>query len=151
MKKIFLCLSIGLMVLMTACNIFSPYGKKIKINDTLEIYIKGDSTTEADAKKLGNYIAETWKESKNDKSFQLIKDKNSYTIKMVVNEKKFTTDSTLDGSFKLLRMLIEEQVFNGSVVKLVLTDSNFADFKTYEPEPIVSKPSTETKVDSTKK
>ena len=59
-------------VLFVACNIFSPYGKKVTINDSLEIYIKGDSTTETDARKLGDYLAKTWKDITNKKSFQLI-------------------------------------------------------------------------------
>jgi hypothetical protein len=36
---------------LAACSLLAPYGKKVTINKSLEIYIKGDSTTEADAKK----------------------------------------------------------------------------------------------------
>ena len=142
MKKFFLLLAVAVAMIVTSCNMLSPYGKKIKINDKIEVYIRGDSTTEADAKKLGAYIAETWKESKSNKSFQLQKDKNVYTVKMVVDAQKFKSDSTLDGSFQLIRMLIEEQVFKGSKVKLVLTNNKFADIKTYEPDNDVSSPTT---------
>jgi hypothetical protein len=72
LKKITLLLFTAFTLL--ACSLLSPYGKKVTINSTLEIYIKGDSTTEEDAKQLGNYLAETWKDLDNKKSFQLIKE-----------------------------------------------------------------------------
>ena len=43
MKKIFSFIAIA--IFFISCSIFSPYGKKVTINDKLEIYIKGDSTT----------------------------------------------------------------------------------------------------------
>ena len=130
MKKILSFIAIA--IFFTSCSIFSPYGKKVTINDKLEIYIKGDSTTEADAKKLGTYLAETWKETTNQKSFQLKKESNDYQVRMVVDEEKIKTDSTLDVSFMALRMLIEEQVFKGSKVKLILTNNKFKDLKTFD-------------------
>lgn len=130
MKKIFSFIAIA--IFFISCSIFSPYGKKVTINDKLEIYIKGDSTTEADAKKLGTYLAETWKETTNQKSFQLKKEQNEYQVRMVVDEEKIKTDSTLDVSFMALRMLIEEQVFKGSKVKLILTNNKFKDLKTFD-------------------
>lgn len=130
LKKITLVFVVASILL--ACNFLSPYGKKVTINNTLEIYIKGDSTTEADAKKMGNYLAETWKDLDNKKSFQLIKENGTYIVKMVVDEEKVKSDSTLDVSFMALRMLIAEEVFKGSVVKLVLTNNKFKDIKAYE-------------------
>ncbi len=134
MKKIIYLLII-IANLFGACNIFSPYGKKVTINSTLEVYIKGDSTTEADAKKLGNFLAETWKESTNQKSFQLIKDNGVYIVKMVVDEEKVKADSTLELSFLAIKMLLETEVFKGSRVKFVLTNNKFKDIKTYDAEP----------------
>lgn len=138
-------------IALLACNLLSPYGKKVTINNTLEIYIKGDSTTEADAKKLGNYLAETWKDLDNKKSFQLIKENGTYVVKMVVDEEKVKSDATLDVSFMALRMLIAEEVFKGSAVKLVLTNNKFKDIKTYEDKAAdaATKAELETRVDST--
>jgi PBP1b-binding outer membrane lipoprotein LpoB len=130
MKKIFS--AIAVIIILASCSFLNPYGKKVKINDSLEVYIKGDSTTEEDAKKLGNYLAETWKDLTNKKSFQLIKENGGYTVKMVVDEEKVKNDSTLDLSFTALKMLIETQVFNGSKVKLVLTNNKFKDIKTFD-------------------
>lgn len=131
-------------VLFVACSIFSPYGKKVTINDSLEIYIKGDSTTETDARKLGDYLAKTWKDITNKKSFQLIKEKGAYTVKMVVDTEKLKADSTLDVSFMALRMLIADEVFKGSKVKLVLTDNKFKDVKTFDDTPAAETPTTTT-------
>lgn len=129
-------------VLFAACSIFSPFGKKVTINESLEIYIKGDSTTEADARKLGDYLAKTWKDITNKKSFQLIKEKGGYTVKMVVDTEKLKADSTLDVSFMALRMLIADEVFKGSKVKLVLTDNQFKDIKTFDDTPAAIMPAT---------
>lgn len=110
------------------------YGKKIKINDHTEIFIKNDATEE-DAKKLGNYIDSTWKEQKNSKSFQLSKDSGNYTLRMVVDEEKVKNDSTLDVSFQAIQFLIEDQVFKGNKVTLILTDNKFNDIKTVKSNP----------------
>lgn len=127
MRKIFLLLPFFLLVLV-ACN---NYGKKVKINDTLEVYLKGDSVTENDAKKLGNYISNLTKDSKNEKSFQLSKDSGSYVVKMVVDGDKVKTDSTLDASFMAFKALIELEVFKNNKVKFVITDNKFNDLKAF--------------------
>lgn len=131
-----------MVVLFAACSIFSPYGKKVTINNSLEIYIKGDSTTETDARKLGDYLTKTWKDITNKKSFQLIKENGGYTVKMVVDTEKLKADSTLDISFMALRMLIADEVFKGSKVKLVLTDNKFKDVKTFDDTPAAETPTT---------
>jgi hypothetical protein len=132
-KNIFSLLAVA--ILFSSCFLLSPYGKKVTINPTIEVYIKGDSTTEADAKKLGNYFAETWKESTNKKSFQLIKEAGGYTVKMVVDEEKLKADSSLDLSFLAVKLLLETEVFKGSKVTFVLTNDKFKTIKTYDAEP----------------
>ena len=118
---------------LAACSLLAPYGKKVTINKSLEIYIKGDSTTEADAKKMGNYLAELWKDLDNQKSFQLVKENGGYTVRMVIDEEKLKTDGpALDVSFAALRMVLENEVFKGSKVKLIVTNNTFKDLKTYD-------------------
>jgi hypothetical protein len=133
MKKIFLLIAIAC-ISIVSCNLFSPYGKAVKINDSLEVYIKGDSTTEADAKKLGNYLAELWKENTNHKSIQLQKDQQAYIVRMVADEKVLKTDPSLESVFSAVRDVIEENVFPGSTVKLILTNEKFEDIKVYKKE-----------------
>jgi hypothetical protein len=125
MKKFILPLVLAL-VGLASCT---TYGKKVKISDHLEIYMKGDNVTETEAKKLGTYIDTLWKDATNDKSFQLSKDSSGYVVRMVVDEKKYKEDSSLSASFMALQTLFETQVFPGSKVKLVLTDNTFKDIK----------------------
>jgi hypothetical protein len=119
-------------VLFASCD--SGYGKKVKVSDHTEIFIKNDATEE-EAKKLGNYIDSTWKDQTNDKSFQLSKDSGNYTVRMVVDENKVKADTTLDVSFQAIQFLIEDQVFKGSKVTLILTDNKFNDIKTVQSNP----------------
>ena len=120
-------------ILFSSCDI-GGYGKKIKISDRTEIFIKQDAT-EAEAKKLGNFIDSTWEEQTNDKSFQLTKAGGNYTVRMVVDENKIKNDTTLDISFQAIQFLIEEEVFKGSKVSLILTDNKFRDIKTVKSNP----------------
>lgn len=128
MKATITILLLAISILFAACN---DYGKKIKINDNMEVYIKGDGVTEADANKFGKYLDTTYKESNNKKSFQITKDSGQYVIRMVVDEEKVKKDSSLDVSFMALQFLFESQVFTGNKVKLVLTDDHFKDIKTF--------------------
>ena len=119
----------ALVLLLISCD---HYGKRIKINDNLEVYTKGDSVTDADAKKLGVYFASLSADNTNDKSLQLSKDSGWYVVRMVVDEKKLGQDSTLDVSFVALKTLMETEVFKGQPTRLVLTDSHFNDLKSYQ-------------------
>lgn len=134
MKKLFPTLLIAALVFggIWYYDNYIAYGKKVTINDNLEVFMKGDGVTEDDAKKLGNYFAETWKENKNDKSFQLSKDAAGYVVKMVVDEDKLKADSTLDLSFMAIQTLLETEVFKGSKVKLVLTNNKFKEIKSFD-------------------
>lgn len=113
-------------ITLSACN---EYGKKVKISDTTEVYLKDDSSTEADAKLLGNYIDSKFKTDKK-RSLQLSKEKNAYTIRMVVDEDEYKKDPSMDESFMALRFLFKNVVFTGKEVNLILTDNQFNDFKT---------------------
>lgn len=116
-----------LLAVVLACN---NYGKKVKINQFLEVYLKGDSVTENDAKKLGNYIAGLSKDT-NEKSFQLSKDSGAYEVRMVVDKEKLKADTTLDVSFLAFKSLLELEVFKQSKVKFIVTDNVFKDLKSY--------------------
>lgn len=133
MKKIIVTIALGFLVI--ACNFFSPYGKKVTINNTLEVYYKGDNITQNDAKKLGDFLADTWKESTNKKSLQLLKENNIYLIKMVVDTEKVKTDSSLTFSLMAIQYLLESQVFKGEKVKFVLTDNTFKDIQSFKQTP----------------
>lgn len=125
MKKLVL----SAMVVMCGLLLFScqPYGKKVKINDHLEVYVKGEATEE-EGKKLGNYLATLDSSNTNQKSIQLTKEKDNYTVRLVIPEEHLN-NKELEGSFQALQYLVKENVFPGKNVKLVLTDNEFNDKK----------------------
>jgi len=127
MKRIILPLLL-LTIVFASC---SSYGKRVKISDHVEVYMKGDSVKESEAKKLGTYIDTLWKDQTGMKSFQLSKDSGEYVVRMVVDEKKLKEDSSLNVSFMAVQILFETQVFPGDKVKLVLTDNTFKDLKSF--------------------
>ena len=126
MKKIFLLSLLSGTLFFISCN---DYGKKVKISDTTEVYIK-DKATEDDAKHLGNFLDSLSGDAKNQKSFQLSKDDNGYTLKMVIDEDKMKQDPSLDQSFMIIRYMIATEVFPNNPVKMVLTDNTFKEIKT---------------------
>jgi hypothetical protein len=128
MRKFFFAFTAVIAFVLVSCN---DYGKKVKINDNLEIYVKGNGVTENDARKLGNYLAELSGDSKNQKSLQLSKDSGQYEVRMVVDQEKMKTDSVTDVNFTALKTLMETQVFNNQPVRLTLTDDHFKDLKSY--------------------
>ncbi|MEO5782556.1 MAG: hypothetical protein ABIQ07_04750 [Ginsengibacter sp.] len=130
MKLKLSCVLLFSLVVCVSCNT-SPYGKKVKVNDRIEVFIKNEAN-EAEAKKLGNFIDSTWKMSTNQKSFQLSKDIGQYTVRMVVDENKIKEDSSLDVSFMAIQFLLEENVFKGSKVILILTNDSFKDIKSFQ-------------------
>lgn len=137
-KTIVLAFVSALLIAITSCT--SPYGKKIKINDTLEVYVKGDNVHDTDAQKLGNYFAELWKDSQNEKSLQLMKDDSAYIVKMVVDEEKLKSDSTLIAGFTAIRFLLETQVFNGQPVKFMVTDDHLKTIRTFDRSDFLAEP-----------
>ncbi|MCZ2222239.1 MAG: hypothetical protein LC122_01215 [Chitinophagales bacterium] len=153
MKKLFLLTLIVSAIFFVSCNFFNPYGKKITISDKVEVYIKGDSVTEEAGKKLGTYLDTTWKDLTNKRSFQLTKENGTYNVHMVIDEKKFKEDPSLELSFMALRLLIAVNVFPESKINLVLTDNSFKPYKTFSEgttadetkEKINTSDSTETK------
>ncbi len=120
-------------VYLVSCG--GGYGKRIKINDNTEVYIKGDGVTDADGKKFGEYFVNKFKDLKQEKSFQLSKDSSGYVVRMIVDPEKLKNDKTLDVSFMAIQMLFELEAFPGSKVKLILTDNEFKDYKTYSGQP----------------
>ena len=97
----------------------------------MEIYVKGDAATENDAQKPCNFLADLWKDTTNMKSLQLTKDKGAFVVKMVVGEKKVTTDSSFNSAFTAIKKLLETEVFKYGLVNFIITDSRFNEIKGY--------------------
>ncbi|MDB5192694.1 MAG: hypothetical protein JWQ96_2257 [Segetibacter sp.] len=131
-------------LIITATTLFASctnYGKKVKINDHLEVYIKKDATEE-EGKKLGEYLQSLDTENKNQKSIQLQKENDLFTVRLVVPDDALK-NTELESSFQALQMLIKENVFPGKTVRLILSDDKFSDKRTVkelDPGPSTNDP-----------
>lgn len=128
MRKLSIILASLVVFALSSCT---DYGKKVVIDDSMEVYLKGDSVNENQAKKMGNYLVKLSGDSKQKKSLQLSKDSGKFVVKMVVDENKLKQDTTLDAGFTALKTMLQTDVFDNQPIKFVLTDNTFKDIKSY--------------------
>jgi len=130
MKKILFFL-LPFTVLVSSCNLFNDYGKKYKVNDKSSVYYKGDGVTEADAKKLGDYLLQgQYFDTKTDKAVQITKDGDTYVLHFVVDKDKLEKNKDAVGTFWRLQYNISEDVFNEKPTKIILADDKLKDVQT---------------------
>jgi hypothetical protein len=126
MKKALYFLFSCTLFLFASCNRF---GKKIKISDRTDIYMRDNSVTEAEARLFGNYIDGIY-QSEYARRFQIGKDSGVYNIRMIVDKAEIERNPALDQSYMALRFLIQTKVFPSSKVKLMLSNDEFQEYKT---------------------
>ncbi|HEY0355697.1 MAG TPA: hypothetical protein VGC29_05810 [Flavisolibacter sp.] len=133
MRKILLC-AVAVSVLLTSCDLFGNFGKKVEINEKNHVYYKGDGVTEDDAKKLGNYFVEAGAfDGKEEKSIQLSKDGDAYVVRLVIKEDVINKErERYETIFWYWQDLISENVFEGKKTKVILTDDKFKDLVTLD-------------------
>lgn len=131
MKKAVLVILISC-IGFVSCNILSPYGKKVNINPTSEVYYKGDGVTEADAVKLGQYLLRNkYFDSTTTKSVQLTKD-TTFVVKFVIDETKLKDNPMAEIGFMAMKLLLQDSVFNGQKIKVILANTEMKGIKTVE-------------------
>lgn len=117
-------------LLAGSCNLFNDYGKKYKVNDKSSVYYKGDGVTEADAKKLGDYLLQgQYFDTKTDKAVQITKDGDTYVLHFVVDKDKLEKNRDAVGTFWRLQYTISEDVFNEKPIKIILADDHLKDIQ----------------------
>jgi hypothetical protein len=126
MKKALCFLFICTIFLFVSCNRF---GKKIKISDRTDIYMRDNSVTDAEARRFGDFIDHVY-QSEYARRFQIAKDSGVYNIRMIVDKAEFERNTALDQSYMTLRFLIQTKVFPSSKVKLMLSNDEFQEYKT---------------------
>lgn len=116
-------------MLVSSCN---NYGKKVTLAGTKgEVYYKGEGVTEADAKKLGDYLKTVdYINNNRESSFQLAKQGDTYVLKLVIIKAVYDTIKGIDDSYKALGALVSKNVFDNKKVDVVLTNDVFEGFKT---------------------
>ena len=117
-------------VALTSC---SNYGKKVNIEGTKgEVYFKGDGVTEADSKKLGEYLKNVIHYFSDDKALtvQLMKAKDEgYDIRFVVDEKKLNASPEALQFFEQIGPAMSIDLYDNKAVNVFLTDTHLNDFK----------------------
>ncbi len=111
-------------------NNYFTYGKKVKINDKSYVLIKNDAT-EDEAQKLGSFlIANKFFNAQTEKSVQLQRENDLYTVRFAVKEDEIKANPNGEENFQYMQMQLRDSVFGGRSVRVILADYNFKDFKT---------------------
>ncbi len=120
----------SLATMLASC---SDYGHKVTVEDNHgEVYYKGDSVTEADAKAVGKFLTDAGYFQKDDKtrSIQITKNNGHIQARFVVDKKAVDTIADIDKSFEIIGAAMSKDVFNNSPVDVIYTDEHFNDIKT---------------------
>ena len=130
MRKVLLFL-MAVTLVLTSCD---DYGKKININDKNEVYYKGDGVTEADAKKLGEYLKTMgYFNGTKELTVQLTKENEAYNVRFVSDKEAFEkSKDQLSTIFWFWQDLISENVFGGKKTTITLADEKLKDFQKIE-------------------
>lgn len=132
MKTTLLLLLASLPALLS-CNLSNGYGKKLKINDKSEVYYKGEGITEAEAKKLGDYLLRIgYFDNSIRKTVQLMKDKkdDAYIIKFVVDEEALKKKrETAVMTFWYWQDMLSTSVLDGRKTKIILANTKLEDIE----------------------
>jgi hypothetical protein len=121
--------------ILVSCN---NYGKKVTFaGNKGEVYYKGDSVTDADAKATGQFLQEQEYFLNDDKgrSVQISRENGIVTVRFVVDEKALEKIPNADQTFELLGAMMSRQIFKDTPVKVIYSDDEFRDIKTLPQNP----------------
>ena len=117
-------------VLFASCNEASVSDKEVKINDKSEVFYKDGKVTEADAKRLGDYLlANEYFDTTAHRSVHLTKGDSGYIIRCVVDKDKLKEDQGAELNFWVMQSNISDSVFKGQKTNIILTDNWFREIK----------------------
>jgi len=123
-KPILLTLIVAISI--TACK--QNYGKEYKLDKMHNVYYKGEGATEAQAKKLAEYLKEQeYFQDSINATVQLVKIKDTFNLNFVVDETKLM--SGYEDKYRLFGSFISESVFDKAPVTIQLTNDKLEPFK----------------------
>ena len=129
-KKNFITTFLILTVLMAVGLACSSYGTKLEYNGG-ELYYT-DNVTEADAKKLGEYLVKSGFFEGKKLTVQLDKSASTYQFRMVVVAEKQNDEATAT-LLKTFAEEISEDVFNGAPTELHICDDQLKTIRVLRP------------------
>lgn len=123
--KPFLAIPFLTFIVLTGCT---DYGKKVS-HGHVEVFYK-DGINKEQAQKTADifFSMDADNSAGTKKSMQLVKDKDSFLFRMVVDTKRLV--GVEDDSFNALGNILSDSVFNSSPVNVDLTDENFKTIRT---------------------
>lgn len=134
MKK-FTLMALAALLVLTSCDIFNNYGKKLEISENFDVYYKGDNVTEAEAKKLGDFWQGLRQQNNitTEQTLQLTKDSNAYVVHLPAIQEQLNKnkEQTLMQMW-YMQDLISENVFGGARTRIVLTNEKLETVETLE-------------------
>ena len=123
-RNLLLFISIFATVL-TGCE---QYGREYKLDKKHSVYYKGEGATEAQAKKLAEYLKEqNYFLDSIAATVQFIKLKDTFNVNFVVDATKIT--SSTENNFLIFGAFISEKVFDKAPVTIQLTNNRLEPFK----------------------
>ena len=110
----------------------SSYGTKVTFEGNKgEVYYKGDSVTESDAKAVGKFLedASYFQNDDRGRSVQISRENGHIKARFVLDEKVIDSMADADKNFALIGAAMSKDVFNNTPVDVIYTDEYFKDFK----------------------
>jgi hypothetical protein len=126
----FLTTILVLTILLTVGLACTGYGTKLEYNNG-ELYYT-DKVTEAEAKKLGDYLVKSGFFSGKKITVQLDKEGATYQFRMVVMPEKQNDETTLE-LLKVFAAGISKEVFGGAPTELHVCDEQLKTLKVLKP------------------
>jgi hypothetical protein len=123
-------LVVALAVMLVAVSGCGGYGSKVQ-HGNIEVYYT-EGTPQADADRLGDYLAKTWGESAGRRTVQLKKTADGYQFRMVIKP-EFQKDQKTLRQLQFDGARISRDLFDGAAVELHACDDHLKTLETFPP------------------
>jgi hypothetical protein len=110
------------------------YGSKVQ-HGNIEVYYT-DGVTQAEADRLGAYLAKTWGAAGGRRSVQIKKTDDGYQFRMVVR-KEFQKNENMLKRLQFDAARVSRDVFDGAAVELHACDEHLRTLQAFPPRPDV--------------
>lgn len=125
--KIMFLLLLGASLLLTACV---DRGNVVTVNEKSKVFYTGASVSETEANTLGTFLLkQEYFNTDDERTVQLLKEGDSYVVKFIVDpeEIKLQDSGSVVTTFKVWHMWIQDNVFKGAKLRVVLADDKLND------------------------
>jgi hypothetical protein len=122
---------LGVVLVVLALCFGNPHGKEIKLNGGSQLFYTSN-VTEAEARKLADYLNEVTENAPNAGTFQLNKRGDVYEVRMVVKD-GVADDTSNDALMQLWGLGLSIKVFDKAPVEVHLCDRQLKTIRVLPP------------------